>query len=110
MIELAPELEADVVRQAATRGVGVDAYAGSLIESAARLSNGSVLRADSSQSSAPSHGVVGPIGKLRGFGKAHRLSLGEMTIWELRHEGVIDRNCRWRFSDFVVVLPGGTCQ
>jgi hypothetical protein len=86
-IELAPELQAELVRQAARRGVGVDAYAASLIERAARISNGSAQMADTSQSSAPSREVVEAIETLRGFGRAHRLSLGGMTIRELRHEG-----------------------
>jgi len=78
-IELAPEVQAELVRQAAKRGVRVDAYAASLIESAAGVS-------DSAQSPAPSREVVEAIETLRGFGKAHRLSLGGMTIRELRHE------------------------
>jgi hypothetical protein len=85
-IELAPDLQAELVRQAAKRGVGVDAYAAGLIENAARLSNGPVPVDDSSQSSAPSREVVEAIKTLRGFGKAHRLSLGGMTIRELRRE------------------------
>jgi len=85
-IELAPELQAELARQAAKRGVGVDAYAASLIENAARISNSSAQVADSSQSSAPSREVVEAIETLRGFGNAHHLSLGGMTIRELRHE------------------------
>jgi hypothetical protein len=85
-IELAPELQAELVRQAAARGVAVDAYAASLIERAARLSNGPAALADNSQWSAPSREVVEAIETLKGFGKAHRLSLGGMTIRELRHE------------------------
>ena len=85
-IELAPELQAELVRQAAMRGVRVDAYATSLIESAAGLSNGPAQVIDRADSSEPSREVVEAIETLRGFGKAHRLSLGGMTIRELRHE------------------------
>jgi hypothetical protein len=85
-IELAPELHAELVRQAATRGVGVDAYAASLIESAARLSGGPAPVADNPKPSAPSREVVEAVETLKGFGKSHRLSLGGMTIRELRHE------------------------
>jgi len=85
-IELAPELQAELVRQAATRGVGVDAYAASLIESAARLSVVPAPAADHPQSSAPPHEVVEAIETLKSFGKTHHLSLGGMTIRELRHE------------------------
>jgi len=85
-IELAPELQAELVRQAATRGVGVDAYAASLIEIAARLSIVPATVADNPQPSALSHEVVEAIETLKGFGKTHHLSLGGMTIRELRHE------------------------
>ena len=85
-IELAPELQAELVRQAARQGVRVDAYAASLIESAAGLSNGPALVVDRPGSSEPSREVAEAIETLRGFGKAHRLSLGGMTIRELRHE------------------------
>jgi len=78
-IELAPEVQAELARQAAKQGVGVDTYAASLIERAARVSEGSPL-------SAPSREVVDAIETLRGFGKTHHLSLGGMTIRELRHE------------------------
>ncbi len=78
-IELAPEVQAELVRQAAKRGVRVDEYVAILIGSAARISQ-------SSQSSAPSREVVEAVETLRSFGKAQRLSLGGMTIQELRHE------------------------
>jgi hypothetical protein len=85
-IELAPELQAELVRQAATRGVGVDEYAASLIESAARRRDVSAPVADDPQSSAPSRDVVEAIEVFKGFGKTHRLTLRGMTIRELRHE------------------------
>ena len=39
-IELAPELEAELARQAAAHGVGIDAYAASLLEEAAHSPTG----------------------------------------------------------------------
>jgi hypothetical protein len=81
-IDLAPELEAELARQAASRGVGIDEYAASLIENGARLHK--VLLA---QSARPPRDIVEAIEKLKGFGKAHGLSLGGMTIRELRQEG-----------------------
>jgi hypothetical protein len=82
-IDLAPELQAELARQAATHGVAIDAYATSLIENAARHPDGLVSVADMPQ---PSRKVIEAIETLRGFGKAHRLSLGGITIRELRHE------------------------
>jgi hypothetical protein len=81
-IELAPELQAELARQAATRGVGIDAYAASLIEDAAYRATAT----DKPPSSTPSREVFEAIETLKSFGKTHRLSLGGMTIRELRHE------------------------
>jgi hypothetical protein len=85
-IDLAPELQAELARQAAMRGVAIDAYAASLIERAARLPNASTVVVERSESPAPSREVAEAIEMLKGFGKTHRLSLGGMTIRELRHE------------------------
>ncbi len=82
-IDLAPELQAELARQAATHGVGLDAYATSLIESAARLPKGPVSVADNPS---PSREVIVAVETLRSFGKTHGLSLGGITIRELRHE------------------------
>jgi len=82
-IDLAPELQAELLRQAATHGVGLDVYAASLIERAARLPEVPVSVA---ANPAPSPEVIQAIETLKGFGKAHRLSLGGMTIRELRHQ------------------------
>jgi hypothetical protein len=85
-IDLTPEAQAELARQAATRGVAIDAYAASLIERAARFPNASGSVVERPQSPAPSPEVAEAIETLKGFGKAHRLSLGGMTIRELRHE------------------------
>jgi hypothetical protein len=82
-IELAPELQAELARQAATQGVGIDAYASRLIEEAAQRSG---IAADKRQSLRPSPELVEAIETLKSFGKTHGLSLGGMTIRDLCHE------------------------
>jgi hypothetical protein len=79
-IEIAAELQAELARQAAMQGVGIDAYAAALLKDAARLPG------LDRQSSAPSREAIEAIERLKTFGKAHRISLGGMTIRELRHE------------------------
>ena len=85
-IDIAPELQAELARQAARQGVAIGAHAASLIERAARLPNMPAAVTDKPQSSAPSREVFEAIETLKGFGKAHGLSLGGITIRELRHE------------------------
>jgi hypothetical protein len=80
-IEIAPELQAELARQAATRGMAIDAYAAGLLQGAARRPIPS-----ESQLHPPAEEVVDAIDRLKSFGKAHALSLGGMTIRELRHE------------------------
>jgi hypothetical protein len=75
-IEIAPELEAELARQAATRGLEIDAYAAGLLQDAGQMA----------QPTPPSREVVEAVERLRNFGKKHGLSLGGMTIRELRHE------------------------
>ena len=74
-LEIGLELEAELARQAAAHGVGIDAYAASLLGEAARP-----------KLSSPAKDVVEAIERLRVFGNTHGLSLGGMTIRELRHE------------------------
>jgi hypothetical protein len=81
-IELTRELEAELARQAATRGLRIDAYAAGLLEVAARRP----VAPDKTQVPPPAAEVVEAIERLRSFGKTHGLSLGGMTIRELRHE------------------------
>jgi hypothetical protein len=81
-IEIRPELEAELARQAARHGMGIDAYAAGLLEGAAHLP----AAAGEPGSSPPAKDVVEAIERLRSFGKTHGLSLGGMTIRELRHE------------------------
>ena len=77
-IELAPELQAELARQAAEQGVALDAYAATLLEDAAY--------ADKTQSSPPTTDVLEALERLRTFGKTHGLSLGGITIRELRDQ------------------------
>jgi hypothetical protein len=81
-IELAPELQAELARQAATHGVQIDVYAAGLLEDAAHRP----VAPDKPQASPTAGEVVEAIERLRSFGKTHALSLGGMTIRELRHE------------------------
>jgi hypothetical protein len=81
-IELAPELQAELTRQAAQQGVGIDAYAVGLLEDAAFHPVGNGQR----PATAPSQELVDAVERLKSFGKTHGLSLGGMTIRDLRHE------------------------
>ncbi|MGA3016878.1 MAG: hypothetical protein ABSF62_07140 [Bryobacteraceae bacterium] len=81
-LEIGPELQAELVRRAAAQGVGIDAYATSLLKQAAHLP----AAADETGASAPAKDVVEAIEQLEIFGKTHGLSLPGMTIRELRHE------------------------
>jgi hypothetical protein len=81
-IEIAPELREELARQAATQGMGIDAYAAGLLESAAHR----LFASGKPPSSPPATEVIEAIERLKSFGKTHGLSLGGMTIRELRHE------------------------
>jgi hypothetical protein len=85
-IELAPELQTELARQAAMQGIGIDVYAASLLEDAARSACSFGAVTGKPQPSTPSREVVEAIERLRSFGKTHGLSLGGATIRELRHE------------------------
>jgi hypothetical protein len=81
-IELAPELHAALARQAASQGVTIDVYAAGLLEDAAYRPN-----ARGKSHASPRAGeVIEAINRLKSFGKTHGLSLGGLTIRELRHE------------------------
>ena len=81
-IEIAPELQAELARQAATQGIGINAYAACLLESAAHCP----VASGKPQPHPLATEVVEAIERLKSFGKTHGLSLGGMTIRELRHE------------------------
>ncbi|HXM40214.1 MAG TPA: hypothetical protein VN924_03130 [Bryobacteraceae bacterium] len=81
-IELAPELQAELARRAARHGLRIDAYAAGLLEDATQRP----IAPDNPRASSPSAEVFEAIERLKSFGKTHKLSLGGMTIRELRHE------------------------
>jgi hypothetical protein len=78
-LDIAPEVQAELARQAAARGRAIEAYAASLLEEAAHIPAGADKPAAPSARDAA-------IERLKAFGKTHRLSLGGTTIRELRHE------------------------
>jgi len=78
-LDITPELQAELARQAAIRGLGIDAYAASLLEEAAHRPAGP------EPARAPAE-VVEACERLKTFGKRHGLSLGGMSLRELRHE------------------------
>jgi hypothetical protein len=81
-VDLRPEVQAELARQAAAHGSAIEAYAAGLLEEAAQLPAG----ADQPKASPPAKDVVEAIERLKVFGKTHGLSLGGTTIRELRHE------------------------
>jgi hypothetical protein len=81
-VDLRPEIQAELARQAAAHGMGIDVYAASLLEEAAHLPAG----ADQPKLCPPAEEVIEAIERLRNFGKTYGLSLGGTTIRELRHE------------------------
>jgi hypothetical protein len=81
-VDIAPEVQAELARQAAKQGIDVNAYAAGLLESAAHCP----VASREPQPSPPTTEVVEAIERLKSFGKTHGLSLGGMTIRELRHE------------------------
>jgi hypothetical protein len=68
-IELAPELQAELARQAATQGVKIDVYAAGLLEDAAHRS----VAPDKPHASPPAREVIEAIERLKSFGKTHGL-------------------------------------
>ena len=81
-IEVGLALQTELARQAAAHGMEIDTYAASLLAEATRLPTAP----HNPESSTPRKDVVEAIERLREFGKTHGLSLGGITIRELRHE------------------------
>jgi hypothetical protein len=79
-IELTPELEKQLARQAEKRGISVNTYAVDLLQ---RAAENFIPGAESSR---PPLEVLEAIEQLRKFGKSRGLTPGGMTIQELRHE------------------------
>lgn len=78
-LDIGPELGAELARQAADRGVGIDVYAASLLQEAAHAPRGAKNGAVSSE-------VAEACERLKTFGKERGLSLGGLSLRELRHE------------------------
>jgi hypothetical protein len=78
-LEINPDVQAELTRRAIAQGRAVESYAAILLEEAVHAP----AEAEITQ---PSKDVLEAIERLRDFGKNHGLSLGDMTIRELRHE------------------------
>ena len=81
-IDIRPEVQAELSRQAAARGVDVRTYAASLLEDAAQISTDTQTKKSASELEPTA--IVAR--RLATFGKRHGLSLGDMTIKDLLHE------------------------
>jgi hypothetical protein len=78
IIDIKPEVQAELNRQAAAQGLDIGAYAASLLEEAARVAAGS------HESEAEATAAIAR--RLGSFGKRHGLSLGGTTIKDLLRE------------------------
>lgn len=74
-LDIRPEVHAELARQAAAQGRAIEVVAAALLED--------VVRPEPARASAE---VVEACERLKTFGRRHGLSLGGMTIHELRHE------------------------
>jgi hypothetical protein len=81
-VDLKPMVQAELARQAAAHGSAIEAYAAGLLEKAAHIPPAP----GEPKSSPPAKDVIEAIEQLKSFGTIHGLSLGGMTIRELRHE------------------------
>lgn len=79
MLDIWPELQAELARQAAAHGMEVDSYAAGLLEEAVQLPSVRPVERERSPRDAA-------IERLKTFGRTHGLSLGGATLRELRHE------------------------
>jgi hypothetical protein len=77
-VDIRPEVQAELARQADAQGSAIEAYAASLLEEAVHV--------PPAQGSAVAASVAEACERLRTFGKSHGLSLGGLTLRELRHE------------------------
>jgi hypothetical protein len=79
LVDITPEVQAELARQAAAQGRAIEVYAAGLLEEAAHLPG-------KRETTIPTKDVIEAIDRLRNFGKTFGLSLGGMTIPELRHQ------------------------
>jgi hypothetical protein len=82
VVDVSPAVQAELARQAAAHGSVIEAYAAGLLEEAAHIP----AAPGKPKSSPPAKDVDEAIERLKVFGKTHGLSLGGMTIRDLRHE------------------------
>lgn len=81
-IEIPAGVREELARQAASEGVALEEYAAQLLEDAAVRSATSTAE----EKPRPSAEVIEAVETLRNFGRSRGLSLGGMTIRELREE------------------------
>jgi hypothetical protein len=77
-LDIKPEVQAELERQAAVQGRPVEAFAAALLEDA--------IQTPIQQPAGVVVEVVEACEQLKTFGKRHGLSLGGTTLRELRHE------------------------
>jgi hypothetical protein len=78
-LDITPEVQAELARQATAQGRALEAVAASLLEKAACVPAGS-------EPERTPQAVVEACERLKTFGKRHGLSLGGITLRELRYE------------------------
>jgi hypothetical protein len=78
-VDITPEVQAELARQAAAQGRALEVYAARLLEDPVHLPG-------KPESTLPEQDLIDPIDRLKNFGKTHGLSLGGMTIRELRRQ------------------------
>jgi hypothetical protein len=81
-LDITLDLRAELARQAAEKGCALEAYAAGLLEEATHLPFAGGAKA----AAPPVDERAEAIERLKTFGKRHGLSLGDMTLRELRHE------------------------
>ncbi len=81
-IEIPNEIQAALARKAAMNGMGLETFAAGLLKEAAQQS----ATPGASKTPLPANARDAAIERLRIFGKTHGLSLGGITIRELRDE------------------------
>jgi hypothetical protein len=82
IINVKPEVQAELSRQAAAHGVDIGAYAASLLEEAAHVATGGQIPKPAREAEC----TATVARRLASFGKRHGLSLGGATIKDLLRE------------------------
>lgn len=84
-LDIRPEIQAELARRAAAQGRAVEAYVAGLLEEAAKLPPTTWPRLPA-KDQAIDQDRVEAIERLVTFGRRHGLSLGDVTIRQLRDE------------------------